>query len=363
MINRLAIRWKIILLFFLSAAFSLCVTLILLFVAGVLYRSNFLPAVILLEILEEMVGVIPVISVTAALLFVLFVVLLSWPYIRYLVQITETVKTLSKGRLDVRIPVKTQDELGELAKNINQMAKQLDASIQEERRAVQSKNELITNVSHDLRTPLTSIIGYLQFIDEDRYKDEVELRYYVSIIHEKAKRLHRLIQDLFEYTRMSYGQTVLNRHELDLIELIGQVAAEFSLQLQETGMELNLEAPKEKLLIYADGEKMMRVFENLISNAIKYGQDGKKIRITAEQKEASAVVRVVNYGVPIPAADIPHIFERFYRVEKSRSDETGGTGLGLAIVKSIVELHEGTVTLSSDERQTAFEIKLPLPSS
>jgi signal transduction histidine kinase len=241
------------------------------------------------------------------------------------------------------------------------MASQLQASLEEERLAVKGKNELVTNVSHDLRTPLTSIIGYLQLINEDRYQDEVELRYYVDIAYDKSLRLNRLVNDLFEYTSMGYGQTVLVLHEIDLLELIGQVAADFTLQLSDAGMELRLALPEDKIIILADGDKLMRVFENLISNAIKYGKEGRKIRISvAPESDTMVTIRVVNYGIPIPARDLPYIFERFYRAEKSRSDETGGSGLGLAIVKSIIDLHEGSITASSDEHETVFQVKLPI---
>jgi len=356
------IRWKIVWLFFLSAALSVATSFLLYLLALWLhYSKGMLPLPTLFRTMERNFGAIPVLSIAAVALFICFVILLSWRHIRYLVQISEAVQLLAQGKLEHRIPVRTKDELGELANNINQMSGQLLQSIEEERLAVKGKNELITNVSHDLRTPLTSIMGYLQLIDEDRYRDEVELRHYVNITYEKSRRLNRLVNDLFEYTRMGYGQTILTRNEINIIELIGQIAADFSLQLQEADMELQITAPDEKVMISADGDKLMRVFDNLISNAMKYGKEGKNIHIKLEKEaSASVVVQIVNYGPPIPAHDLPYIFERLYRVEKSRSDETGGTGLGLAIVKSIIELHQGSITITSDEHETVFEVRLPI---
>jgi signal transduction histidine kinase len=243
------------------------------------------------------------------------------------------------------------------------MAVQLKKSMEEERLAVQAKNELITNVSHDLRTPLTSIIGYLRLIEDDRYKDEVELRYYTNIAYEKSRRLERMVNDLFEYTKISYGENVLKRSDINLNELIGQLAADFSLLLAEADMEIRLSFQQEKVIIVADGDMLMRALENLLSNAIKYGKHGRHIDVDVQLASDSVHIRIINYGQSIPSSDLTQIFDRFYRVEKSRSEETGGSGIGLAIVKSIIELHQGSITVSSTERQTVFEVTLPLNES
>jgi len=229
-----------------------------------------------------------------------------------------------------------------------------------ELQAEQSKSELITNVSHDLRTPLTSIIGYLRLIGEDRYQDEVELRYYTDIAYKKSRRLERMVNDLFEYTQMSYGKNILNRSVIDMHALIGQLAADFTFQLSEAGMEIRVSDQMGKSVILADGEKLMRALENLISNAMKYSKAGKYIDVSVTQSADQVIVQLKNYGPKIPASDLTHIFERFYRAEKSRSEQTGGSGLGLAIVKSIIEAHEGSITVSSSEQETVFEISLPL---
>jgi signal transduction histidine kinase len=250
--------------------------------------------------------------------------------------------------------------MGKLAENINIMSAKLKSSMEEERQAVQAKQELITNVSHDLRTPLTSIKGYLQYIHENRYKDEVELMYYADIAYQKTLRLERMVNDLFEYTRVAYGQTKLKLVPIDLRELLGQLSAELRLMAEEAGMELAMDGPEERVMIKADGDKLVRVFENLISNAVRYGRDGRRVDIRLRQSGEMAEVRVINYGEPIPRKDLPYIFDRFHRVDKSRSADTGGTGLGLAIARNIVELHQGTITAASDEAQTCFTVKLPL---
>ncbi len=361
MFNKL--QWKIIFMFFTSVALTFITLLVLRTVLNNMYYSNFKQ---LYPLVEKIIGLNDIVgfslwqAVVIIFLFVFYVLLLSWGTTRKLTRIITGVKRMADGNMDERIQVRSNDEIGMLADQINAMAKQLQISIQEERMATQAKNELITNVSHDLRTPLTSIIGYLRLIEEDKYKDEVELRYYVNIAYEKSKRMNRLVTDLFDYTRMGFGQIPLNRTSIDLVQLIGQLTAEFTLQLHHHKMEIKLLPPQEKLMINGDGDKIMQAFENLITNAMRYGKDGKRIEVQIVREGKQAVVRIVNFGAPIPSMDLPYIFDRFYRVEKSRSIDTGGAGLGLAIVKSIIELHEGSIEAVSTPQQTEFIVRLPL---
>ncbi|MFB6363202.1 sensor histidine kinase [Paenibacillus elgii] len=278
---------------------------------------------------------------------------------RYLIHIIEDVQRIAAGDFAHKVPVQSIGELGQLAGNINHVVERLKTSLDEERRAESTKNELITNVSHDLRTPLTSITGYLGLIEQDRYRDEVELRYYVNMAYEESQRLYQLIQDLFEYTRLSNitGATI-QKAPINLVEMMRQLFAQFQLQLQEAGIEQHMTFYESQLLVMADGNKLRRVFENLISNAIKYGSEGKYLEVLGFKEGSEAVIQIINYGETIPQTDLPHIFERFYRVEKSRATHTGGSGIGLAIAKSIVELHGGTISASSDEERTVFTVRL-----
>jgi signal transduction histidine kinase len=232
--------------------------------------------------------------------------------------------------------------------------------LDEERKAEQTKNELITNVSHDLRTPLTSIIGYLGLIEQDRYRDEVELRHYVQIAYSKAERLNVLIHDLFEYTRMRHDVIPLNKQAFNLVEMMNQLLVHYRLSLESAKMKGKLISNVGELTLMADPDKLVRVFENLLSNAITYGYAGGKVEIYLNHYEESAVVDIVNYGEAIPAADLPHLFDRFYRVDKSRAENGGGTGLGLAIAKGLVEKHGGSISVTSDGDSTNFRVRLPL---
>ncbi|WP_274365516.1 sensor histidine kinase [Paenibacillus thermotolerans] len=276
----------------------------------------------------------------------------------YLEEIHHGLTEIAKGHFDYQIPVRENHELGRIADSINAMSEQLNRSIQEERNAERTKNELITGVSHDLRTPLTTILGFLEIIDKDRYTDEVELRYYMNIAYEKSLALKKLVEDLFEYTRINNGMP-LHLQELDVGGFFQQLAEEFVPSLEKASMALQIHAPERPVTIRADGDHLVRAYENLISNAIKYGSSGKYIDIYIAREEGHARVRICNYGEPIPKQDLPYIFERFYRVEKSRSKATGGTGLGLAITKSIIEVHGGQISVESSTERTVFETRLP----
>lgn len=343
--------------FFLSIGLAVLGVFALIIISGIISGySKFTRG--FLGMISDSLGTIPVAIITGVFLFVVFFFLLTQRSIRYIQKISTTVGQIAKGKFDVRIPIESTDELGVLAERINLMASQLKTSIEEERRAEQAKSELVTSISHDLRTPLTSVLGYLGLIVNDRCKDEVELIYYADIAYDKANRLKKLIDELFEFTRISYGGMKIKPDNLNLGELLEQLAEEFVPILEEKGMEYRLSLPEDRIFVKGDGDLLVRVFENLISNASRYGDQGKYIDIILTREKNDAVVDIVNYGEPIPEWQLPHIFERFYRVEESRSLETGGTGLGLAIAKNIVELHQGSISAHSDEGKTTFRVRL-----
>ncbi|WP_458125805.1 sensor histidine kinase [Paenibacillus sp. Z3-2] len=305
------------------------------------------------------IGSVPLMIVVGFFGFVLFFFLFSRKVMRVLDEITAGIQEVAKGELSHRIEVKTSDEFGVVAASINQMAEQLQLSLQEERSAVAAKNDLITGISHDLRTPLTSILGFLEYIEKDRYQDELEMRYYVSIAYEKSLTLRKLIDDLFEYTRVSGGSLPLSLQVLNLNSFLMQLAEEFAPMLEDAGMTYRIIGGQEPLWIQAAPGELVRAYENLFSNAIRYGSQGKLMEIGLALEGKEAVVRISNYGEPIPAQDLPHLFDRFYRVDKSRSRETGGTGLGLAIAKSMIELHRGSIVAYSENGRTDFVTRFP----
>ncbi|MFX3635658.1 MAG: sensor histidine kinase [Candidatus Pristimantibacillus sp.] len=351
------IRWKLIFAFFASIVVSLLVFILLHFSVVVLAATPIIGD--LLHGLVRTMGSLPVIIAIYFLLFLVVFFLMSNQIIRYLREITFGLQQIANGNLNYEIAVKSSDELGEVAYNINQMGHKLSTLIEEERKAEKTKNDLITGVSHDLRTPLTSILGFLELIENDRYKDEVELRYYIGIAYEKSLSLKKLIDDLFEFTRVNNGMP-LEKIELDLNGFIRQLLEEFVPNLEAAGMKSRVYSDNTSLKIMADGDRLVRAFENLIMNAIQYGQEGRFVDVRLRQENGYAVAEVVNFGEQIPEKYLPYLFERFYRGDQSRSQQNGGTGLGLSIAKSIVELHDGTIAVKSRRGETVFETRFPL---
>ncbi|MFD1429284.1 MULTISPECIES: sensor histidine kinase [Lacticaseibacillus] len=267
---------------------------------------------------------------------------------------------IADGHLDHRIRFAVNTDLQKVINSINALVESTVGSMEEERRMEQSKDELITNVSHDIRTPLTSIIGYLGLIEDRQYRSDEELLKYTHVAYLKAKQMKVLTDDLFEYTKVRQTTTPLNTTEFNMVAMLEQLAASFELEAQKKQIAISVSGKPDPLMMEADTEKLGRVFNNLIVNALKYGQGAKHIFLTAERIGSEVVVKVSNDGAQIPNDSLSQLFDRFYRVEESRSQETGGTGLGLAIAQSIVTLHGGYIYADSTPELTSFVMHLPL---
>lgn len=266
---------------------------------------------------------------------------------------------IANGHLEHRIPFILSGQMQQVVENVNILVDNTISAMEEERKVERSKDELITNVSHDIRTPLTSIIGYLGLIESGQAKTPEEMQKYANVAFYKAKQMKSLVEDLFEYTKVSKANVKLNVMQIDLAAMLEQIAISFELEAQKKAMQIHVDTPK-TLRVEADSEKLARVFNNLISNAIKYGNGGKNIYLSAKEISSKEVqVTIANDGEPIPQSSLPQVFDRFYRVERSRSKETGGTGLGLAIALSIIELHHGYIYVTSNAHLTQFVMHLP----
>ncbi len=278
----------------------------------------------------------------------------------YIDHIYESIKLISSGDLNVDVEVRGDDEFSDMASRLNSMVKDIRRIMDKEREAERSKNELITNVAHDLRTPLTSIIGYLSLLNQYDSLTEEKRRNYILIAYNKSKRLEKLIEDLFGFTKLNYGKIAMNIERFDLLMLLGQLVEECYPIFQEKELAFSLTSNRDAVPINADANLLMRLFDNLINNAIKYGAEGKRVDIFLEADEKTAKVTVRNYGSVIPEKDLPFLFDKFYRVESSRGGGTGGTGLGLAIAKNIVDMHRGSIEVSSSLGATSFVVLLKI---
>lgn len=313
----------------------------------------------LAELLLSMnAAVVLVYVVSGILLFSVTFLLLQEPSIRYISHISDAIQNISEGDLNTTIDVIGDDEFSSMAANLNKMAEDIRQLMEKERESERTKNELITNVAHDLRTPLMSIIGYLELLAGNTRIDPEMQHKYIEIAYGKSKRLEKLIEDLFGFTKLNYGKMSMHVAQLDLVKLLGQLLEEAYPNFAEKNLSYDLQSNVPAKMISADGNLLARLFDNLIGNAIKYGADGKRVLVQIFAGEEVVTVSVTNYGYVIPPDELPLIFNKFYRVERSRSSSTGGTGLGLAIAKEIVDMHGGTIGVTSDLNGTVFTVKL-----
>lgn len=302
-------------------------------------------------------------SLALILTFIVFIVsfvIITNNKMKYLDEIAVGLKIIASGNLNYRIKERGTDEIKNIAFNINHMAKEIGEKINAERDAEKTKADLITNVSHDLRTPLTSVMGYIGLVLQNRYKDENEMKEYLNIAFNKAERLKLLIEDLFEYTKLNNNGITLTKTKVNLAEFLSQLIDELTPLLDYNNLTVYKKFESEKLCVLIDTVKMLRVFENLITNAIKYSYKPGEILIGLYEKDNKAVVVFRNKGDHLPKEKTKKLFDRFYRVDESRNTNTGGSGLGLAISKNIVELHEGKIWAESIGNNISFYVQLNL---
>ncbi|MBE5979130.1 MAG: HAMP domain-containing histidine kinase [Paenibacillaceae bacterium] len=312
-----------------------------------------------LEMLTSFDVVVIIIYVVFGIgIFAVTFLLLQEKSMRYIGRISDAMQRISEGDLNITVDLEGDDEFSVMAASLNKMVGDLRDLMDKEREAERTKNELITNIAHDLRTPLTSIIGYLELLSKDGVIDQELQKKYIGIAYVKTKRLEKLIEDLFGFTKLNYGKISMNVSKVDVIKLLSQLLEEFYPSFMDKNLSYELQSNVPVQIVSADANLLARLFDNLINNAIKYGADGKRILVKVHGSEELVSIQVVNYGYVIPEEELPLIFNKFYRVEQSRSTNTGGTGLGLAISKSIVDMHGGTIHVSSDLSGTVFTVKL-----
>ena len=261
---------------------------------------------------------------------------------------------LSEDKWDVELP----QELRTMEKKMNAAKRTMERRKMEAEMENVRKNDLITYLAHDLKTPLSSVIGYLSLLDEAPDMPVEQKAKYVGIALEKAGRLEQLIDEFFEITRFNLQTIILNKRKINLSYMLQQMTDEFYPILEEQGKKAVVEA-EENVFIYADADKIARVFNNILKNAIAYSDRNSTIKVCVTNSEEKTWIQFINHGDPIPEHKLNAIFEKFYRLDSSRSSSTGGAGLGLAIAKEIVTAHEGELLVTSSAEQTVFTVILP----
>lgn len=250
-------------------------------------------------------------------------------------------------------------EMVEVEKKLNHFKTEAIKNERLARENEQKKDELIVYLAHDIKTPLTSMIGYLSLLSEIKDMPQEQRNRYIDIALDKSYRLEYLINELFDVARFNSEKIVLEKEEINLNLMLEQIAYDFYPTLKEMNKKINFTSD-EKTILYADPDKLSRVFNNLIKNAVNYSKENTDIDISILNKENQATVKITNKGKQIPKEKLDKIFEKFYRLDSSRTSKTGGSGLGLAIAKEIVELHGGRIYEESDMKETTFSVILPI---
>ncbi len=246
----------------------------------------------------------------------------------------------------------------EIGAQIVQMKTSMEKKERQLKAESQRKNDLITYLAHDLKTPLTSVMGYLSLLEEAPDMPEEQRRKYTSIALEKADRLEKLMNEFFEITQYNLQNIILDKEEIDLYYMLVQMAEEFYPILETKGNTCVIDA-QEDLKVYADPDRLARVFNNILKNAVSYSYPKTAIKIRAEETGTGVRIQIINQGKTIPKDKLKFLFEKFFRLDEARRTNTGGAGLGLAIAKEIVELHGGSISVKSRKEQTIFTVELP----
>lgn len=250
------------------------------------------------------------------------------------------------------------EELSDLEKKLNYFKRESIKNEKLLRENEQKKDELIVYLAHDIKTPLTSMIGYLSLLDEIDDMPEEKRKKYIGIALDKSYRLEELVNELFDIARFNSETIFLEKEELNLNLMFEQIMDDFYPMLNEMKKRIIFKSD-EKIMLYSDPDKLSRVFANLIKNAINYSKEGSDIDIDVSRTKENVIVKIKNKGKQIPKEKLDRIFEKFYRLDSSRTSKTGGSGLGLAIAKEIIELHNGNIRAESNIEDTMFMVELP----
>ncbi len=270
-----------------------------------------------------------------------------------LIKMGEKTREIAKGDFDTKLTIYSEDEVGQLAEDIRVMTKQL-------KDYRDSKRQFISHISHDLRTPITYIKGYSAVMKDAPTVDDKEWRRNLEVIYNEAKRMEYLVSDLFQLTKLEEGKIALHKEYINIVPWLESIVATRQLMLDNLTIHCEVVTSNNEIVVSIDQQRLGQAVINILENSIRYTPKGGSIKITVSEQDNDVIIEISDTGIGIGKEDLPHIWERFYRVDKSRSRESGGSGLGLAIVKEIVEVHSGSVDVKSEEgKGTSFYIKIP----
>lgn len=302
-----------------------------------------------------------VIIISFIVSFLIIFIWLNKRIVADLLHLEKGLEIISKGDLDHKVVINRQDELGRVATNINIMAERLQQKILQERQNENAKMELITGISHDLRTPLTSIIGYMELLRSHSFRDEQEYMRFVQNSYNKALHLKKMLDDLFEHTRLVSNDARLHLEPIDITQLLHQLLFEYEPIAQENQITVVKKLIDMPVTILMDNEKIARAIDNLLMNALKYSLTPGTVHIVSYIVKDQLFIEIQNKGIPLTREQEARLFERFYKADHSRNLNgiPSGAGLGLSIARNIIELHQGTLSFQHIVDQFTFTICLP----
>lgn len=300
-------------------------------------------------------GFIVVVIVT----FILIILASVNKWVEYLNYMTQKLKRISEIQYVDDLNINGNDEFSELANSINIMSKRLKDNYKREKKIEKEKNDLIVSVSHDLKTPLTSIIGYLELLKSEKFNNDEKRREYLNIVYGKSLDLNKLIVELFEYTKIANEYVSVEKVEFNIAVLVNQILGEETLFFKEKNINIEFESESNEIYCEIDIEKMIRIIENLVKNAQKYSFPNTCFKVYIRENDNDVLISFENMGEHIEREELDLIFEKMYRLDKSRSSEKEGSGLGLAIAKKLVELHNGKLWAECEGNTIKFKMLLP----
>ncbi|SDN17779.1 sensor histidine kinase [Alkalicoccus daliensis] len=283
--------------------------------------------------------------------------MLAWFFSRFmtrsLVKLTKATEQVARENFDAAVYTPRQDEIGELSRSVHIMTNQLKFYRD-------SRRKFLSDVSHDLRTPLTYVKAYAALLKDQPAMPPDQLSKQAGVIHGEALRMERLVEDLFQLTKMDEGHWELELEEEDLTDLLTDARPNFEMMAQQENRQLHMKLAGVPSIVHVDSERMIQALTNIVRNALHHTPEGKTVSIYLSREQGEAVISVEDEGPGIPEDELPLIWERFYRADKSRTSSAGGSGLGLPITKQIVEAHHGKVAAVNKESGAVFIIRLPL---
>jgi len=302
----------------------------------------------------SLIGYVVIAGLISLAISMVIALYLSGALSRPINDVTAAARSMAAGDYSAEVPVRGSDETAELARDFNVMAKRV-------RTAYEQQRDFVGDVSHELRTPLTSIGGFSQALLDGVSRSAEEQRRSLEIINQESKHMVTVLNDLLLLSELDAGQLEPDMKRVDLVDLMRMIASIYEPRAQADGLALRVEPPPEGSTVMTDADRLERVLTNLLDNAFKYSDDGGTIVVSTTPGEQSLEISVTNSGPGIPAEVLPHVFDRFYRAEKSRAKKHGGAGLGLSICKELVETLGGKIdVVSSPGEGATFTVTLPI---